>query len=201
MDSLDIEIYDLVIIRLGLEGVVEKVAENGGGKEGLGSGPAGDVECAARVSAGRGGVGDVVRAEGVNDDAAADNLRGVHAGFGKDEKALTADGAADARGELRLLTYVHGGPAFGQMTPRWDCYFGRDIMTTLEMSLGGLEGPARSVFRENFGDPVQPGSRKRSNGCAELVLSPPCSREWWSRSSPRTMERMVARSEGELSSQ
>jgi hypothetical protein len=40
MDSLGIEIYDLVIISLiilYLEGVVEKVAENRGGKEGLGS--------------------------------------------------------------------------------------------------------------------------------------------------------------------
>jgi hypothetical protein len=76
--------------------------------------PAGDMEGAARVSAGRGALGDVVRAESVNDDAAADDLRGVHAGFGKDEKALTADGAVDAGGELRLLTYVHGVPAFGQ---------------------------------------------------------------------------------------
>jgi hypothetical protein len=59
-------------------------------------------------------------------------------------------------------------------------YFGcrEEIMTTLEMSLGVLEGPARRVFRENFGDPDQPGSRKRSNGCAEEVVSPPCSLEW-----------------------
>src|SRR5439155_21964589 len=62
---------------------------------------------------------------------------------------------------------------------RWDCCFGcREIMTTLEMSLGGLEGPARRVFRANFGDPVQLGSRTRSIGCAEEVWSPPCSREW-----------------------
>src|SRR5882757_39005 len=65
-----------------------------------------------------------------------------------------------------------------KVTTRWNGYFScRDIMTTLEMSLGGLDGPARSVFRANFGDPVQPGSRKRSNGWAAEVLSPPCSRE------------------------
>jgi hypothetical protein len=67
---------------------------------------------AARMSAGRGGVSDVVRAEGVKHNAAADHLRGVHAVLGKDEKALTADRATDAGGESRLLTYVHGGPAF-----------------------------------------------------------------------------------------
>jgi hypothetical protein len=118
---------------------------------------------------------DMMRAEGVNDHAAPDDLRGIHARFRKDEKALTAHRAVDAGGELRLLTYVHGDPL--------SCHFDigcREIMTTLEMSLGGLEGPARSVFRANFGDPVQAGSRKRSKGCAEAVLSPPCSREWWS---------------------
>ena len=83
-----------------------------------------------------------------------------------------------------------------------ECYFAcRDIMTTLEMWLGRLVGPASNAFRENLGDPVQPGSRKRSNGCAAAVLSPPCSREWWSRSSPMIMERTVARSAGESGSQ
>jgi hypothetical protein len=42
-------------------------------------------------------------------------------------------------------------------------------MTILEMSLGGREGPARRAFRENFGDPVQLGNRKRSKGCAAEV--------------------------------
>jgi hypothetical protein len=42
-------------------------------------------------------------------------------------------------------------------------------MTTFEMSLGGLEGPARRTLRENFGDPVQLGKRKRSRGWAEGV--------------------------------
>jgi hypothetical protein len=73
-----------------------------------------------------------------------------------------------------------------QTTPsgEWDsagvCYFDfrEEIMTTLEMSLGGLDGPARRVFRANFGDPVQLGNRKRSNGCEERVVSPPCSCEW-----------------------
>ena len=74
-------------------------------------------------------------------------------------------------------------------------------MTTLEMSLGGLDGPGRRVFRANLGNPVQVGNRKRSFGCEEEVMSPPCSREWCSRSSPRMMDRMVARSEGEFSSQ
>jgi hypothetical protein len=48
----------------------------------------------------------------------------------------------------------------------FDCYFccREEIMTTLEMSLGDLEGPARRVLRANFGDPDQAGSRKRSNG-------------------------------------
>src|SRR3981189_1739318 len=60
---------------------------------------------------------------------------------------------------------------------RLDCCFRfRDIMTTLEMSLGGLDGPARRVFRANFGDPVQLGSRKRSIGWPEGVWSPPWSR-------------------------
>lgn len=178
IDSLDIEIYGLVIKRLELEGVIEKVTEDGGGKEGLRSRPAGDVKGVAGVSAGRGGVGDVVRAEDVNHNAAARHLRGAHALFGKDEKTLPADRATDAGGELRLLTYVHGRPAFGQNDARWDCYLGcRVIMTTFEMSLGGLEGPARSVFGANLGDPVPAGNRKRSKGCAEAVLSPPCSSE------------------------
>src|ERR1700733_10726579 len=60
IDSLDIEIYGLVIKPLELEGVVEKVTEHCGGEEGLGSRPAGDVKGVAGVSAGRGGVGDVV---------------------------------------------------------------------------------------------------------------------------------------------
>jgi hypothetical protein len=110
--SFDVEIYGLVIF-VALEGVVEKVAESGRGKEGLGSGPARDVKGVARVSAGQGGVGDVLRTQGMNNDATANDLRSIHAGFSKDEKALTADGAVDARSELRLLTYVHVRPAFG----------------------------------------------------------------------------------------
>jgi hypothetical protein len=48
---------------------------------------------------------------------------------------------------------------------RWEvCFLAREIITTLEMSLGCFEGPARRVFRENFGDPVQLGRRKRSSG-------------------------------------
>jgi hypothetical protein len=54
-DSLDIEIYGLVIIlRKHLKGVIEEVAEGGGGEEGLGAGPVGDVEGAFRVGAGCG---------------------------------------------------------------------------------------------------------------------------------------------------
>ena len=54
---------------LSLERVIEKIAEDRGGKEGLGSGPAGDVEGAAWVSAGRVGTCDMVRTEGVQNDA------------------------------------------------------------------------------------------------------------------------------------
>jgi hypothetical protein len=141
----------------------------------------------------------VVGTEGVFYDAAAHGVHGRYAVFGVDEKILPADGTAYLRGEFRLLAYVHKCPAFLFLFCRKKIsdskiatknklsasdaarngYFScRDIMTTLEMSLGGREGPARRVFRANFGDPVHPGSRKRSSGCAAEVLSPPCSREW-----------------------
>src|SRR5260370_34952461 len=86
---------------------------------------------------------------------------------------------------LSCFNFADTGNSSEQRAQRWDCCFGcRDIMTTLELSLGGLEGPARRVFRANFGDPVQPGSRKRSNGLAAEVLSPPGSPDCHSRSSP-----------------
>jgi hypothetical protein len=67
---------------------------------------------------------------------------------------------------------------WGTGIQRWEvCFLAREIMTTLEMSLGVLEGPARSAFRENLGEPVQLGNRKRSNGWAVAVMFPPCSRE------------------------
>ena len=70
--------------------------------------------------------------------------------------------------------------AFGERGPADVCYFDfrEEIMTTLEMSLGGLDGPARRFLRANLGDPVQLGNRKRSNGCEEGVVSPPSSCEW-----------------------
>jgi hypothetical protein len=54
----------------------------------------------------------------------------------------------------------------GERGPADVCYFDfrEEIMTTLEMSLGGLDGPARRVFRANLGDPDQLGNRKRSCG-------------------------------------
>jgi len=54
----------------------------------------------------------MVSAEGVFDDAAAHGVNGRHAAFGVDEKVLPADGAADLRGELCWLAYVHRLPAF-----------------------------------------------------------------------------------------
>jgi hypothetical protein len=141
----------------------------------------------------------VVGAESVFYDPAAHGIHRRHAAFGVDKEILPTDGTTNLRGEFCLLAYVHKRPAFLFLLCRqkisdseiatknklsasdaarngyFDC---RDIMTTFEMWLGGLDGPARRVFRANFGDPVHSGNRKRSNGCAAEVLSPPCSREW-----------------------
>jgi hypothetical protein len=52
-----------------------------------------------------------------------------------------------------------------------------EIITTLEISLGILAGPASMAVRVNRGDPDQPGSLKRSKGWTEAVLLSPCSGE------------------------
>jgi len=52
-----------------------------------------------------------------------------------------------------------------------------EIITTFEISLGILAGPASMAVRVNRGDPVQLGSLKRSKGWAEAVLLLPCSSE------------------------
>jgi hypothetical protein len=78
-----------------LEGVVEEIAECGGGGEGAGSGPAWNVEGGGGVRIWRVGARGVMGAERVADDAAGGVLRYEHALVGVDEKTLAANGAAD----------------------------------------------------------------------------------------------------------
>jgi hypothetical protein len=87
-----------------LERGVEKIAERRRGEERLRSGPAGNVEGTRRMSAGGGGVGGMMRAKDMLDEAAVHALIRLHAVLGIDEKALAAYGAADARGEFRWRT-------------------------------------------------------------------------------------------------
>lgn len=54
-----------------LDGVVEEIAQRGGGREGPCSGPAWDVEGGSGMDAGRVGAGGVMGAKGVTDNAAA----------------------------------------------------------------------------------------------------------------------------------
>jgi len=65
------------------------------------------MEGGAGVGAGGGRTRGVLGAEGVFDDAAAHRINGRYATFGIDEEILPTDGAADLRGELRFLAYVH----------------------------------------------------------------------------------------------
>jgi hypothetical protein len=99
-DSLDIEIYGLVIIApLELEGVIEKIAEGCGGQEGLSAGPVGNVEGPFGVSTGRNRVCRVVVAEDMLDRAAVDAVTYFDALLGIDEKALATDRTANTGGE------------------------------------------------------------------------------------------------------
>lgn len=61
------------------------------------------MERARRVSTGRRRLAGMMRAKDVLDDAVVHTVTGLHALFGIDEKTLAADGAADIRGESRLL--------------------------------------------------------------------------------------------------
>jgi hypothetical protein len=83
-----------------LEGAVEEVAEGGGGGEGR-SGAARDVEGRVGLRVGGRGCG-MLGAERLLDHAAAVDLAGVGGELGEDEKALTADGAADVGRESGL---------------------------------------------------------------------------------------------------
>jgi hypothetical protein len=91
-----------------LEGAVEKIAEGGGGQQGLGSGPRGDAEGSVWMSTGRCGV-CVVRAENVLDKASVNAVIRLNAifGVGVDEEVLTTDWAANTGREFRWLACVH----------------------------------------------------------------------------------------------
>ena len=194
-------IYGLVIMpaQASLNPAVQKVTESGRSQKGLGARPVRNMERGVGVSCGRHRTRGVVGSESVFYNAAAHRIHCRYAAFGVDKEILPADGTTNLRGEFCLLAYVHSDllsyfcfadkrSAIQQLRQRtklsasdaarngyFDC---RDIMTTFEMWLGGLDGPARRVLRANFGDPVHSGKRKRSSGCAPEVLSPPCSREW-----------------------
>ena len=98
-----------------LNGVVEKIAEGGGG----GEGQAGEVEGFVGMGVGEFALGDVLIAESLLDEAAALHLAGVGAQLFEDEKALTAEWAADVgrepgvgSGELHecgLLSILNSG--------------------------------------------------------------------------------------------
>jgi hypothetical protein len=60
----------------------------------MGSGPAGDVEGAGRVSAARAGLSGVVCAQSVLDDAMVHGMSGAEAVLRINEKSLAADGTA-----------------------------------------------------------------------------------------------------------
>jgi hypothetical protein len=63
------------------------------------------------------------------------------------------------------------------------------------------ERPPRRAAPENCGEPPQLGRLKGPAEWAEVVLSPPFPSKWCSRSSSRTMARMVFCSEVEVRSQ
>jgi hypothetical protein len=83
--------------------VFHKIAEEGGGPEWRRAGPAGNVEGAVRVSAGRGDACAVMCAEGLLNDSAALLAADVHALLGVDEKTLATDRTTGIRGKFRLL--------------------------------------------------------------------------------------------------
>ena len=74
-----------------LNGVVEKIAEGGGG----GKGQAWEVKGFVGMSIGEFALGDVLIAESLLDEAAALHLAGVGAQLFEDEKALAAERAPD----------------------------------------------------------------------------------------------------------
>jgi hypothetical protein len=104
-DSLDIEIYDSVILLPDrLQGAIQQITEGRRRQEVVGAQSTGNMERIPRMRARRSGLRVMVGAERVLNDAAIDGVTGLHPVFRVDQKPLTADGAANIRREFRRLT-------------------------------------------------------------------------------------------------
>jgi hypothetical protein len=97
MDSLDIEIYYLVILPAAyrLDAVVQEIAQRRRREKGLGAGPVWNVEGRAGMGAWGGRMPGVMGAKRVFYDPAAHGIDGRDAPFSIDEKVLAAEGAAN----------------------------------------------------------------------------------------------------------